>query len=55
MNSIPKIVFSRTLKRVEWGPATLIRENIAGEIAKRKQEPGRDVVLFAGAGIASTF
>jgi hypothetical protein len=26
----------------------LIRENVTGEIAKRKREPGRDVLLFPG-------
>lgn len=55
MNSIPKIVFSKTLKKADWGPATLIRENVAQEIARMKREPGKDLVLFAGAGIASTF
>lgn len=55
MNSIPKVVFSRTLSKADWGPATIIRENIAGEIARMKREPGKDLVLFAGAGIASAF
>jgi dihydrofolate reductase len=55
MNSIPKVVFSRTLGRAEWGPATLIRGNIAGEMAAMKKQPGRDLVLFAGANLASQF
>jgi dihydrofolate reductase len=33
----------------------LVKENIAEEISKIKQEPGKDLVLFAGAGILSTF
>jgi dihydrofolate reductase len=55
MNSIPKVVFSRTLPEATWGPATLVRENIAEEVARMKARPGKDLVLFAGAGLASTF
>ncbi len=51
--SIPKIVFSKTLERVE-GNARLVRENIAEEIAKLKEQPGKDLGL-GGANIASTF
>jgi dihydrofolate reductase len=54
MNSMSKIVFSKTLEKVEWN-AILVKENIAEEISKIKQEPGKDLVLFAGAGILSTF
>jgi dihydrofolate reductase len=50
---IPKIVFSKTLERVE-GNARLVRENIAEEIAKLKEQPGKDLGL-GGANIASTF
>jgi dihydrofolate reductase len=55
MNSIPKLVVSRTLKDLSWGPGRLIRGDLAAEVAKLKAEPGRDLVLFAGAGIASSF
>jgi len=33
----------------------LVREVIPEEISKMKQQPGKDLVLFGGAGIASTF
>ncbi len=55
MNKMPKIVFSRTLEKVEWNNSRLVKENIAEEISKMKQQPGKDLVLFAGADIASTF
>lgn len=51
--SIPKIVFSKTLERVE-GNARLVRENIAEVIAKLKEQPGKDLGL-GGANIAATF
>ena len=51
--SIPKIVFSKTLKQV--GPnAKLVEDNIAEEIAKLKEQPGKNMAL-GGASIASTF
>jgi dihydrofolate reductase len=55
MNNLPKIVFSKTLEKVEWNNSRLVKENIADEVSKMKQQPGKDLVLFAGADIASTF
>jgi dihydrofolate reductase len=55
MSKMPKIVFSRTLKEVEWNNSKLVKENIAQEISVMKRQPGKDFVLFAGADIASTF
>ena len=54
INGIPKIVFSRTLKKVEWN-AKLVKENIAEEILKMKHQSGKNLVLLAGANVASTF
>jgi len=51
---MPKIVFSRTLKHVEWN-TTVVGENIMEQITKLKQQPGGGLVLFGGADIASTF
>jgi dihydrofolate reductase len=33
MNDLPKIVFSRTLERVEWNNTRLVKEDAAGEIS----------------------
>jgi dihydrofolate reductase len=55
MNNLPKIVFSKTLEKVEWNNSRLVKENIADEVSKMKQQSGKDLVLFAGADIASTF
>ena len=49
----PKIVFSKTLEKVEWN-SRLVRDNIADEIAKLKRQPGKDMDL-GGPTIASTF
>ena len=55
MNTIPKIVYSKTLTSADWGPARIVSEGIADHIAAMKREPGKDIVLFAGGRIASTF
>jgi dihydrofolate reductase len=48
----PKVVFSRTLERVE-GNARLVREGVAEEVARLKQEAEGDLAV-GGAGLAST-
>src|SRR6185295_1195127 len=40
MNSLPKIVFSRTLEKADWNNTRLVKENIAEEVSKLKQQPG---------------
>jgi dihydrofolate reductase len=55
LNELPKIVFSRTLERVEWKNSRLVKENVAEEVAWMKQQPGNDLALFGGADLASTF
>ena len=49
---LPKIVFSRTLESVE-GNARLVRDGVAEEVAKLKEQPGKDLAV-GGAGLAST-
>jgi dihydrofolate reductase len=49
----PKIVFSRTLERVE-GNARLVTDGAAEEVARLKEQPGKDLAV-GGAGLASTF
>src|SRR6266498_3416081 len=49
---MPKIVFSKTLEKVE-GNATLIRDGVVEEVAKLKKQPGKDLAV-GGAGLAST-
>jgi len=46
MNNLPKIVFSRTLERVEWNNSRLVKDHLAEEVARLKQQPGKDLVIF---------
>jgi dihydrofolate reductase len=52
-NAIPKLVFSTTLEQVE-GNASLAGDDIAGEVARLRDQPGEGVVSVGGAGLAAT-
>ncbi len=55
IEQIPKVVFSRTLERVDWKNTRLVKEDIPGEMARLKAQPGKDITLVGGAGIAQSF
>lgn len=44
MDNISKIVFSRTLKNIDWESATLANRSIQEEVAALKQQPGKDIL-----------
>jgi len=44
-DSVEKIVFSRTLDKVEGKNTTLLRENLEDEIRKLKQAPGNNILV----------
>jgi dihydrofolate reductase len=50
---IPKVVFSATLEQVE-GNARLATDDVAGEVARLRAQPGKGVVSVGGAGLAAT-
>lgn len=43
MNSFPKVVISTTLEHAGWQNSTLISGDVAAEITKLKQQPGRNI------------
>jgi dihydrofolate reductase len=47
MNSIPKYVVSATLTDAEasWGPTTVLRGEVAAEVAALKAQPGGDLLV----------
>jgi dihydrofolate reductase len=55
MNKIPKLVFSKTLKSVDWNNSTLISENASAEISKLKAQGGKDMYVFGSAILSETF
>jgi dihydrofolate reductase len=55
MNKIPKLVFSKTLKSVDWNNSTLIKENASAEISKLKAQGDGDMYVFGSADLSETF
>jgi dihydrofolate reductase len=55
MNNADKIVFSRTLKKVEWNNTRLVKDNIVEEIKKMKQQPGKDMTVLGSGSILTQF
>ncbi|GEO09238.1 dihydrofolate reductase family protein [Segetibacter aerophilus] len=45
IDKVPKIVFSRTLKKVEWETATLATKDIKDEVSELKQQAGKDILV----------
>src|SRR5580658_7690632 len=54
MNSLPKIVFSKTLEKADWNNSRVIRDKIQEEVSKLKAQPGKDMVIFGSASLASS-
>jgi len=55
MNAIPKLIFSKTLKAVDWNNSTLIKENASAEISKLKVQGGGDMYVFGSSSLSETF
>lgn len=55
MNNLPKIVFSRTLDRVEWRNTRLVKYNIEEEMEKMKNQPGKNMAILGSGSIVSYF
>jgi dihydrofolate reductase len=55
INARPKIIFSKTMDTITWPNVRVVKAHIAEEIAKMKEEPGKNLILYGGAGLAQTF
>ena len=53
MNNLPKVVFSRTMDKASWNNTKLVKDDMAGEIRKLKQERGEDMVIFGSGSVVS--
>jgi dihydrofolate reductase len=54
MNALPKIVLSRTLEHATWNNTRVVRDRVAETLTALKQEAGKPIVAWAGAGLVST-
>ena len=54
IDDISKIVFSRTLKTVEWKNSKLAKRSIKEEVLELKQQPGKDIFVGSPSLIVAT-
>lgn len=55
MNSLPKMVFSRTLKGADWANTTLINDDAVPAVLRLKQEGAGDMFVFGSGNLSATF
>jgi dihydrofolate reductase len=53
MNRLPKVVFSRTLQSVDWTNSRLAHDDLAEEVTRLKEQPGKDMVIFGSGELVS--
>ena len=53
MNKAEKIVFSRTLDRVDWNNTRLVKSDMIAEIRKLKQQSGKELTVLGSGSIVS--
>ncbi|MBI5890066.1 MAG: dihydrofolate reductase [Nitrosomonadales bacterium] len=54
MNSLPKVVCSHTLRTAAWNNTTLVNDNVAGEVARLKQQGDGNLFVFGSADLSKT-
>lgn len=53
MNSLEKVVFTTTLPEASWNNSRRVSCDIGEEVARLKRQPGKDMVVFGSAMLAS--
>ena len=54
LNTLPKVVFSKTITSINWTNAR-VANDIVEEVRELKKEPGKDIMLYGGASLVSSF
>lgn len=54
MNSLPKYVVSTSLETAEWNNSHLIKEDVVGNVAMLKHQPGQDILIYGSADLVHT-
>jgi dihydrofolate reductase len=53
MNSLPKVVFSRTLNKASWSNTRLVKGDLLAEVRKLKEGPGPNMVVMGSGNIVA--
>jgi len=51
MNSLHKIVFSKTLKKTDWNNTRLVNDSIDEEISSLKHKKGKNIAIFGSSNL----
>jgi dihydrofolate reductase len=54
MNSLPKVVLSRTLERAEWSNTRIVRDQVRDAVGALKERASKNVMVFGGAGVIAS-
>jgi dihydrofolate reductase len=54
LNGTPKYVASRTLQEVGWQHSTLLKGDVAEEVAKLKEQPGKNIAVLGSGDLVQT-
>ncbi|MFT3702296.1 MAG: dihydrofolate reductase family protein [Agriterribacter sp.] len=53
-NSLSKYVVSTSLQKAEWNNSVIVNSNVAEEIKKLKDKPGKDIIVFGSYQLCQT-
>lgn len=51
MNTMPKVVFSRTLTSADWNHTTVVNDDLIAQVRRMKGEPGPDMAILGSGSI----
>jgi dihydrofolate reductase len=54
MNSMPKYVVSTTFEKLDWNNSRLIKANVAEEVKKLKEQPGKGILVYGSGKLVNT-
>jgi len=55
VENVSKIVFSTSLDKAEWNNTKLMKRNVKYEVAKLKQQPGKNMMIFGSPRLTHSF
>ncbi len=53
MNAMPKVVFSKKMKKADWSNTRVVNDGLAAEVRKMKKASGPDIVIMGSGSIVS--